>query len=104
MNRNRARIEGVRSVIEADRLKVRLRVCRDDGQRHTAFLPDRELSALLPRSLLLVSLRKVPRELLDTIDPMLERLLKGRMVRLWCFAERWYASFLSWRSVRFAEP
>jgi len=103
VNRNRARIEGVWATVEATRLKVRLRVCEDGGKRHTAFLPDRELSALLPRSILLVSLQNVPRELLDTIDPMLDRLLKGRMVRLWRYSERWYASFLPWRSVRFAE-
>ena len=103
MNRHRGRIEAVQPVIRDSRLRVQLTVCEVDGQEHLAFLPDRELSTLLPRSILLASLREVPRELLDTIDPMLRHLIKGRVVRLWQFEERWYASFLPWRSVRFAD-
>ena len=103
MNRHKGRIEAVKPFIEGSRLKVRLTVCEPDGQQHLAFLPDRELSALLPRSILLTSLREVPRELLDTLDPMLGQLIRGRMVRLWQYADRWYASFLPWRSVRFAD-
>ena len=91
-------------MIEGSRLRVRLTVCRTDGRRHFAFLPDRELSTLLPRSILLASLRDVPRELLDTIQPMLRHLVRGRMVRLWQYSDRWYASFLSWRTVRFTDP
>ena len=103
MNRHRGRIEAVQPVIRDSRLRVQLTVCEVDGQEHLAFLPDRELSTLLPRSILLASLREVPRELLDTIDPMLRHLIKGRVVRLWQFEEHWYASFLPWRSVRFAD-
>ena len=104
MNRHKGRIEAVQPLIEGSRLKVRLTVREPDGQQHSAFLPDRELSALLPRSILLVSLREVPRELLDTLDAMLNQLVKGRVVRLWQYSERWYASFLPWRSVHFADP
>ena len=104
MNRHRGRIEAVQPLIQGNRLKVQLTVCEADGQERLAFLPDRELSTLLPRSILLASLREVPRELLDTIDPMLNRMVRGRVVRLWQYSDRWYASFLPWRSVRFADP
>ena len=103
MHRHRGRIEAVQPLIQDHRLKVQLTVCEADGQERPAFLPDRELSTLLPRSILLVSLREVPRELLDTIDPMLNKMVRGRGVRLWRYEERWYASFLPWRAVRFAE-
>lgn len=103
MPRQKGRVQDVQPLIEGDRLRVRLTVCQDDGSQHFAFLPDRELSTLLPRSILLATLSKVPRDLLDTIDSMLRHLVKGRMVRLWQYEERWYASFLSWRSVRFAD-
>jgi hypothetical protein len=104
MNRRKGRIEAVKPLIQGSRLKVRLKVCEADGQERWVFLPDRELSALLPRSILLSSLREVPRELLDTIDPMLNKLIRGRVVRLWQYEERGYASFLPWRSVRFEDP
>ncbi|UCF97825.1 MAG: hypothetical protein JSV89_22080 [Spirochaetaceae bacterium] len=104
MNRRKGRIEDVQPLIEGGRLKVRLRVCKTEGGKLFAFLPDRELSALLPRSILLTTLQEVPRELLETIDPMLSKQVRGRVVRLWQYAERWYASFLPWRSVHFADP
>jgi hypothetical protein len=104
MKRHRGRIEVVKPLIQGSRLKVQLKVREADGQEHLAFLPDRELSTLLPRSILLASLREVPRELLDTIDPMLRQLVRGRVVRLWQYEERRYASFLPWRSVHFADP
>jgi len=104
MHRQKGRVQAVQPLIEGSRLRVRLTVCRTDGRRHFAFLPDRELSTLLPRSILLASLRDVPRELLDTIQPMLRHLVRGRMVRLWQYSDRWYASFLSWRTVRFTDP
>jgi hypothetical protein len=103
MPRQRGRIQDVQPLIEGSQLRVRLKVSRSDGRQHFAFLPDRELSALLPRSILLTSLQEVPRELLNTIGPMLGQLVRGRMVRLWQYGERWYASFLPWRSVRFAD-
>lgn len=104
MDKHKGRVEAVHPMIEGSRLKVRLTVCNNGGQQHFAFLPDRELSALLPRSILAGSLRDVPREMLKTIDPMLNKLVRGRFVRLWQYSERWYASFLPWRSVRFTEP
>ncbi len=103
MNRRQGHIQTVQPLIQGSRLKVQLIVCDTDGQERSAFLPDRELSTLLPRSILLASLREVPRQMLETIDPMLNKMIRGRAVRLWQYEERWYASFLPWRSVRFAE-
>ena len=101
MKRIRGRIERVRPLLEDERLKVKLRVAMEDGQLTEAYLPDRELSALLPRSVLVGDGSQAPALLLETVQPMLDRLAQGRMVRLWSYKERSYASFLSWRSVRF---
>jgi hypothetical protein len=101
MHGQKGRVQAVQPLIQGGRLKVRLTVCRRDGRRQIAFLPDREISTLLPRSILLTSLQEVPRELIHTIDPMLNKMIRGRMVRLWEYSENWYASFLPWRSVRF---
>ena len=103
MKRPQGRVQAVHPLILADHLRVRLTVSQSDGRQHFAFLPDRELSTLLPRSILLTSLREVPREMLETIDPILNKMVKGRVVRLWQYEESWYASFLPWRSVRFAD-
>ena len=104
MSKNRGRVEAIKPLIEKGRLKVRLTVAAEDGRRRYAYLPDRELSALLPRSILLDCLRDVPQEMLETIDPMMNKLIMGRQVRTWSYAERRYASFLPWRSVRFSGP
>jgi len=104
MKATQAVVQNVRAELEQGRLVVRL--CLYPGQTPggTAYLPDRELSALLPRSLLVGPLRAAPPELLSTIRPILERLMQGRTVRLWDYRERRYASFLSWRAVRVAPP
>jgi len=96
------RVEEARPVLEGERLKARLRVATVTGERLEAYLPDRELAALLPRTILVGSNRRAPPELLSTIEPMLERLALGRQVRVWSYRERSYASFLPWRAVRFA--
>ncbi len=95
------RVEEARPVLEGERLKVHLRVVTAAGQMLDAWLPDRELAALLPRSILVGPVRRAPPELLSTIEPMLVRLAQGRQVRIWSYRERSYASFLSWRAVRF---
>jgi hypothetical protein len=96
------RVEEARPVLEGERLKARLRVATAAGETLEAWLPDRELAALLPRSILVGSERRAPPELLSTIEPMLGRLAMGRQVRVWSYKERSYASFLPWRAVRFA--
>ncbi len=95
------RVEEARPVLEGEHLKARLRVAMPAGERLEAWLPDRELAALLPRSILVGSERRASPELLSTIEPMLGRLALGRQVRVWSYRERSYASFLPWRAVRF---
>jgi DNA-binding IclR family transcriptional regulator len=95
------RVEEVHPVLVGERLKARLRVATAAGQMLEAWLPDRELAALVPRSVLVGPARNAPPELLSTIEPMLTRLALGRQVRVWSYRERSYASFLTWRAVRF---
>lgn len=96
-------VRRTKACVENGRLVVRLCLMADDGPELEAFLPDRELSALLPRSLLVGPLCAAPQQLLGTIGPILDRLVRGRAVRTWEFHNRSYASFLSWRSVRFRD-
>lgn len=100
MRANQAVVRAARPAVENGRLVVRLCL---DPQGPEVYLPDREVSALLPRSLLVGPLRAAPPQLLGTIGPILERLVRGRIVRVWEYRDRRYASFLSWRSVRFQE-
>lgn len=104
MNANRAVVQGVEAEVVNGRLVVRLQLSPGEQPGREAYLPDRELSALLPRSLLVATPAAAPRELLGTIVPILDRQVRGRAVRLWDYRNRRYASFLSWRSVRFREP
>ena len=95
------RVQQALALLEGERLKARLRVCTDSGEVLEAYLPDRELAALIPRTVLVGEGKLAPPELLGTIEPMLARLTQARRVRLWSYRERRYASFLSWRRVRF---
>ncbi len=95
--------------LDARRLKVRLMVRAAQGPPFAATLPDREVAAVLPRRLLAGSVSRVPVQLLGSIAAVLRRAVIGREVRLWEYRERTYASFPSWRPVRFltgqtAEP
>lgn len=94
-------IRDVQPTLRGGALRVRVRVVRESGELQEAWLPDRELSALLPRSLLAGRTRRVPEVLLETIEPILRRLTAGREVRLWEYGGAAYCSFPSWRSVRF---
>ncbi len=96
-------IREVRPCLKDGRLKVVARVSTEEEGFKEAFLPDREVAALLPRSLLAGSCREVPDSLLDTLRPILHRLAAGREVRLWEYHERLYCSFPSWRGVRFEQ-
>ena len=91
----------VRPELQAERLKVVVTVRTDSGETVEAHMPDREVSALLPRSVLLGSGTKAPLSLMDTVEPILARMTEGRRVRVWQFKERWFFSFQPWRSVRF---
>jgi hypothetical protein len=103
MTAHQAVVQSTEASVESGRLVVKLSVLADREPRREAYLPDRELSALLPRSLLVGPLRAAPQELLGTIRPILDRLVRGRTVRLWDYRDRSYASFLSWRAVRFRD-
>ncbi len=96
-------IKSVRPILKNGRLRVVMKIACDSGEIQEAYLPDREISALLPRSILAgqEEKRDVPRQMLATIRPIITRMTRGRRVRVWAYGEDRYASFLSWRSVRF---
>ncbi len=95
------KIKTIQAFLDKDKLRVAAQVDTGNGETLKAHLPDRELSALLPRSILIGKIKDVPRELLSTIDPMIRRLAAGRNVRLWQYEQQYYFSFLSWKNVRF---
>ncbi len=92
----------VRPVLVNERLRVVAEVKTEHGEIHEAFMPDREVAAILPRSILLGGGAKAPHAMLSTIEPILVRMTEGRTVRLWKYEERFFFSFLPWKSVRFA--
>ena len=94
----RARLE-----LQAGRLKVIASVRIDAGELLEAQMPDREVSAILPRSILLGRTTRAPVSLLDTVKPIVERMSEGRRARLWQYKERWFLSFEPWRGVRFVD-
>ncbi len=85
------------------RLKVVATVRTDSGETMDAHMPDREISAVLPRSVLLGEARTAPPSLLDTLTPILARMTEGRLVRVWQYKERWFFSFQQWKGIRFLE-
>ena len=82
------------------RLRVEAVVRGVGGRRTAVRMPDRELAALLPRSILAAGGDPAP-QLLDTIAAILQRTVVGRRVRVWEYGDRRYLAFLSWSSVRF---
>ena len=92
----------VRATVAGERLRVGARVSTKDGMID-ALLPDREVAAFLPRSLLLAGKASAPRSLLTSLTLILRRFAVGRDVRVWSYEEARYFSFPSWRSVRFRE-
>ncbi len=93
----------VRPQLQGERLKVIVTLKTDEGEVIEAQMPDREVSALLPRSILLGPGARAPVSLLGTVQPILSRLTEGRRVRIWQYKERWFLSFPGWRGVRFVE-
>ena len=91
----------VKPELVTDRLKVVATIRADTGETVEAHMPEREISALLPRSILLGSGTRAPLSLLDTVEPILSRMTEGRQVRVWQYQDRWFFSFLPWRNVRF---
>jgi hypothetical protein len=97
----RGKIIKINPVVNSGRLKIIARVLMQKKGLIKAYMPDRELSALLPRSLLVMNKKQVPQRLLEAIGPIIRRMTLGRQVRLWQYEERFYFSFLSWREVKF---
>ena len=99
----RGTVISVRSTLSDTRLRVTAQIRTEEGLTVEASLPDREVSAILPRSILLGRGAVASPSLLGTIEPILARMTEGRMVRIWDYKERRFFSFQSWKSVRFAE-
>lgn len=97
----RGTIVAVRPILIEKRLRVVARVLKEDRVKIDAYLPDREVSALLPRSALLGQARKAPKQLLKTVSSIIKRMVSGRPVRVWKYGDSYYFSFLSWRGVTF---
>ena len=95
------KILSVRLRIDREKLVVVLTVRHDHAGCRTALLPDREISALLPRHILLGDSTLAPRELMETLSAIVEKLTVGRRVHVRENRSRRTAWFPSWRSVRF---
>jgi hypothetical protein len=91
----------VRPELVAERLHAVAVVRKENGETMEAHMPDREMSAILPRSVLVGAGTRAPVSLLGTVEPILARMTEGRVVRAWRFKERWFFSFQAWRGVRF---
>lgn len=87
--------------LRRERLTVLLTVRSDGARCRTVELPDRELAALLPRTILLGEADCAPRALLETAAAVIERMTVGRRVLVREENRLPSARFLSWRSVRF---
>ncbi len=96
-------IVSARPELRAERLKVMASVKMDGGEVREAQMPDREVSAILPRSILLGGSATAPASLLSTVAPIITRMSEGRRARLWQYKERWFLSFQPWRGVRFVQ-
>jgi hypothetical protein len=94
-------VVAVRPELLSERLKVVATVRVDSGETVEAHMPDREISAIVPRSVLLGTESRAPVELLETVSTILTRMTEGRTVRVWEFKDRRFFSFLGWRGVRF---
>jgi hypothetical protein len=103
MRRPMGTIVRARLDVQGQHLKVIASVRMDAGEVVEAQMPDREVSAILPRSILLGATTKAPLSMLDTVRPIVERMSEGRRVRLWRYKERWFLSFQPWRGVRFVD-
>ena len=97
----RGTVTRARPVLNGERLRVVAEVRSDGGDVREVSLPDREVAAILPRSILLGGSCRAPVSMLGTLEPIVARMTEGRVVRMWQYADRWYCSFLPWKSVRF---
>jgi hypothetical protein len=94
VNRVKGTVVAVRPELREERLRVVAQVRTEGGEILEAGMPDREVSAILPRSILVGTAATAPRELLT-------RMSEGRAVRVWEYKDRKYFSFQPWKGVRF---
>lgn len=98
----RGTVSRARPLLDRERLRVVVEVRMGSGEIREVTLPDREVAAILPRSILVGGSCRAPVALLGTLEPIVARMTEGRVVRMWQYDGRWYCSFLPWKSVRFA--
>jgi len=83
------------------RLKVFATMKADSAKTLQAHMPDREVSAILPRSVLLGEARTAPVSVMETVSPIISRMIEGRLVRVWQCKTKWLFSFR--KGVRFLD-
>ena len=101
--KNIYQIRDIRPEILDRRLRVFAEVEDVEGRLVIAELPQRELSALLPRAILLGDGTTPSPGIYESIAEILVRQLVGRGARLWEYNGRRYVGFLSWRSIKFGQ-
>ena len=97
----RGRIVDIRPRIRDERLKVIARIRTKDWGNLDAYLPDRELAAILPRGVLIGDQRRMPRKYIKTVAPIVKRMASEREVQVWTYQGSYYFRFLSWKGIRF---
>lgn len=101
--KNIYKIRDIRPEILDGKLRVFAGVEEDGGGLVTAELPQRELSTILPRIILLGDGMTPSPGLYESIKAILTRQLIGRGARLWEYDGKRYLGFPSWRSVKFGQ-
>lgn len=99
----KGKIIKVKLKLKKSRLKIAARIETADGYKTEAYLPARELAALLPRQVLLGDRKKAHTKLLDTILPIITRLITGRAVRVWQHDGHFYFAFFPWNEIIFED-
>ena len=94
-------IQIIKPVIRNQHLKVVAKIKLKENNTISAYLPDREVSAILPRKILIGNEKRIPAAFLKTIYPIIKKISCGRQVRLWMYNDIYYFSFLSWRNIIF---
>ena len=97
----RGTIIKIKPVIKNQHLRIIAKIKTEEKSLISAYLPDREVSAILPRNILAGRVKKVPRSLLKTISPIIKRISCRRQVRVWEYNNIYYFSFLSWKNIVF---
>ena len=99
----KGKVIDVKPIVKAGKLKIVGSINIDKGGIENAFLPDREVSSILPRFILTGDKKRASLHLLKTISPIIKQMICGRKVRVWKYQEDLYFTFLSWRDVTFTE-